>query len=74
MGGVSHHLPLPTPFYFQLGRTSLHIAILKEHEDMVDYIGKTFRQTLKIGDNVSEFRVFIHPRDPLRNVSLALRN
>lgn len=37
-----------------LGRTSMHIAILKEHEDMVDYIGKSFRQTLKIGDNVSE--------------------
>lgn len=36
------------------GRTSMHIAILKEHEDMVDYIGKSFRQTLKIGDNVSE--------------------
>lgn len=33
----------------------MHIAILRENEDMVDYIGKGFRQTMKIGDNVSEF-------------------
>lgn len=32
----------------------MHIAILKENEDMVDYIGKNVRQTLKIGDNVSK--------------------
>lgn len=32
----------------------MHIAILKENEDMVDYIGKNVRQSLKIGDNVSE--------------------
>lgn len=37
----------------------MHIAILKENEDMVDYIGKGFRQTLKIGDNVSEFALQI---------------
>lgn len=41
------------------GRTSMHIAILKENEDMVDFIGKGFRQTLKIGDNVSEFALQI---------------
>lgn len=41
------------------GRTSMHIAILKENEDMVDYIGKGFRQTLKIGDNVCEFALQI---------------
>lgn len=35
----------------------MHIAILKEQEDIVDYIGRTFRQTLKIGDNVSETEI-----------------
>lgn len=34
----------------------MHIAILRENEEIVDFIGKNFKQTLKIGDNVSSFR------------------
>lgn len=34
------------------GRCSLHVAVLHEHEEMVDYLATNFRQTLRIGDNV----------------------
>ncbi|XP_049283128.1 E3 ubiquitin-protein ligase MIB2 isoform X1 [Anopheles funestus] len=34
------------------GRSSLHIAILMENEDMVDYLASNFKATLKIGDNL----------------------
>lgn len=44
----------------------MHIAILKEHEDMVDYIGKGFRQTLKIGDNVSKIAFTICATNSIR--------
>lgn len=35
------------------GRCSLHIAVLCQQEEIVDYIANTFPDTLKIGDNVS---------------------
>ncbi|GAB0094567.1 uncharacterized protein DMENIID0001_098840 [Sergentomyia squamirostris] len=34
------------------GRTALHIAVLKEKEDIVEYIVTSFRATIKIGDNL----------------------
>lgn len=36
-----------------MGRCSLHIAVLREHPDIVRYIAKTYPETLRIGDNVS---------------------
>lgn len=35
------------------GRTALHIAILKEREDIVQFLATTIKQTLFLGDNVS---------------------
>lgn len=40
------------PFIF-LGRTALHIAVLKESEDMVQHIVKVCPEALKVTDNVS---------------------
>uniref|UniRef100_A0A1L8DU28 Putative 26s proteasome regulatory complex subunit psmd10 n=1 Tax=Nyssomyia neivai TaxID=330878 RepID=A0A1L8DU28_9DIPT len=34
------------------GRTSLHIAVLKEKEDIVEYIVTNYRAAIKIGDNL----------------------
>ncbi|XP_053667280.1 uncharacterized protein LOC128716386 [Anopheles marshallii] len=34
------------------GRCALHIAILMENEDMVDYLATNFKGALKIGDNL----------------------
>ncbi|XP_035915011.1 uncharacterized protein LOC118513411 isoform X2 [Anopheles stephensi] len=34
------------------GRCSLHIAILMENEDIVDYLASNFKAALKIGDNL----------------------
>ncbi|OXU20242.1 hypothetical protein TSAR_003234 [Trichomalopsis sarcophagae] len=34
------------------GRCSLHIAVLREHEDIVRYIAKTHPETLRVGDNL----------------------
>ncbi|XP_055708449.1 uncharacterized protein LOC129804834 isoform X2 [Phlebotomus papatasi] len=34
------------------GRTALHIAVLKEKEDIVEYIVTNFRATIKLGDNL----------------------
>ncbi|CAG9786620.1 unnamed protein product [Diatraea saccharalis] len=34
------------------GRTSLHIAVLAQHEDIVAYIAQTFPELLRIGDNL----------------------
>lgn len=31
----------------------MHVAVLHEHEDIVDYLASNFRQTLRVGDNVS---------------------
>lgn len=35
------------------GRCSLHIAVLCQQEEIVDYLAITFPDTLRIGDNVS---------------------
>uniref|UniRef100_A0A453Z0E2 Uncharacterized protein n=2 Tax=Anopheles gambiae TaxID=7165 RepID=A0A453Z0E2_ANOGA len=34
------------------GRCSLHIAVLMENEDIVDYLASNFKAALKIGDNL----------------------
>lgn len=34
------------------GRCSLHIAVLCQQEEIVDYLANTFKDTLKLGDNV----------------------
>ncbi|XP_059615089.1 serine/threonine-protein phosphatase 6 regulatory ankyrin repeat subunit B isoform X2 [Phlebotomus argentipes] len=34
------------------GRNALHIAVLKEKEDVVEYIVTNFRATIKLGDNL----------------------
>lgn len=34
------------------GRTALHIAVLKEKEEIVRYLATTVKETLLIGDNV----------------------
>lgn len=39
-------------FVVSLGRCSSHVAVLKENEEIVDYISSRFKQTLRIGDNV----------------------
>lgn len=36
------------------GRCTLHVAVLCEQEEIVDYVANTFPDTLKIGDNVRE--------------------
>lgn len=36
------------------GRSAMHLAVLRGNEDVVDRISTQFRQTLRIGDNVSE--------------------
>lgn len=36
------------------GRCSLHIAVLCQQEEIVDYLANTFPETLKLGDNVSK--------------------
>lgn len=35
-----------------MSRCALHIAVLRENEEMVRYIAKTYSETLRIGDNV----------------------
>ncbi|XP_045498515.1 uncharacterized protein LOC123696406 [Colias croceus] len=34
------------------GRTSLHVAVLAQHEDVVSYLAETFPNLLKTGDNL----------------------
>jgi hypothetical protein len=36
------------------GRCCLHIAVLCEDEEMTKFIATNFRETLRVGDNVSE--------------------
>ena len=36
-----------------MGRCPLHIAVLTENKDIVDYIAKTFPNTVKCKDHVS---------------------
>lgn len=38
---------------FFSGRCSLHIAVLKENEQIVQYLASTFKECVNIGDNVS---------------------
>lgn len=53
------------------GRCTLHIAVLCQQEEIVDYLAITFPDTLRIGDNVSKkkknrllmylfFNLFLH--------------
>lgn len=35
------------------GRCTLHVAVLCQQEEIVDYLANTFPETLSIGDNVS---------------------
>jgi hypothetical protein len=35
------------------GRSCLHIAVLCQDEEMTDFIASNFRETLRVGDNVS---------------------
>nr|XP_012140470.1 PREDICTED: uncharacterized protein LOC100882556 [Megachile rotundata] len=35
-----------------LGRCALHIAVLHENKELVEYIAKTYPETLRIGDNL----------------------
>lgn len=44
-------------YIFITGRSSMHIAVLLEHEEIVDFLASNFRQTLKIGDNVYSYRI-----------------
>lgn len=39
-----------------IGRSALHIAVLREQEELVRYIAKTYPETLRIGDNVCHSR------------------
>lgn len=41
------------------GRCALHIAVLCQQEEIVDFIANTFPETLHIGDNVSTFQFHI---------------
>ncbi|KAG7211016.1 hypothetical protein KM043_016379 [Ampulex compressa] len=41
-----------------MGRCSLHIAVLRENEDIVRFIAKTYPETLRIGDNLE--RTVLH--------------
>lgn len=37
---------------FFTGRCSLHVAVLMENEEIVEFIASNFKQTLRIGDNL----------------------
>ncbi|KAI4481677.1 hypothetical protein M0804_009198 [Polistes exclamans] len=41
------------------GRCALHIAVLRENEEIVRMIAKTYPETLRIGDNVSDKYSFV---------------
>lgn len=36
-----------------MSRCALHIAVLREDGELVEYIARTYPETLRIGDNVS---------------------
>lgn len=36
------------------GRCTLHIAVLCQQEEIVDYLANTFPETLHVGDNVTK--------------------
>lgn len=37
------------------GRSALHIAVLKENEEIVEHIVQMYPETLRIGDNVCPY-------------------
>ena len=39
------------------GRCALHIAVLKENEEIVEHIANLYPETLRIGDNVGSFNL-----------------
>ena len=46
------------------GRCCLHIAVLCEDEEMTTFIATNFRETLRVGDNVSEKLLYqCRPKD-----------
>lgn len=34
------------------GRCAAHVAVLKENEEILDYIASKYKQSLRVGDNV----------------------
>ncbi|XP_070506432.1 uncharacterized protein [Chironomus tepperi] len=53
------------------GRCSLHVAVLVENEEIVEYIASNFRQTLKVGDNLE--RTALHYSMGINNVEAISR-
>lgn len=46
------------------GRCCLHIAVLCQNEEMTKYIATNFRETLRVGDNVSAKLIYQYrPKD-----------
>lgn len=45
------------------GRTSLHVAILAQHEEIVAYLADLCPELLRIGDNVSRQLIHICPKE-----------
>lgn len=35
-----------------MGRCALHVAVLRENQELVDFVAKTYPETLRIGDNL----------------------
>lgn len=40
-------------YSFRIGRCAAHIAVLKENEEIVEYIASRYKQSFRVGDNVS---------------------
>lgn len=36
-----------------VGRCAIHVAVIHQNEEIVDYIAGNFKSTLRMGDNVS---------------------
>ncbi|XP_055589617.1 uncharacterized protein LOC129741846 isoform X4 [Uranotaenia lowii] len=53
------------------GRCSLHIAVLMENEDLVDFLASRFKSTLKVGDNLE--RTALHYAMGIGNVEAISR-
>ncbi|CRL04180.1 CLUMA_CG017287, isoform B [Clunio marinus] len=53
------------------GRCSIHIAVLLENEEIVDYLATNFRQTLRTGDNLE--RTALHYSMGINNVEAISR-
>ncbi|XP_023315550.1 uncharacterized protein LOC106653520 isoform X4 [Trichogramma pretiosum] len=54
------------------GRCSLHIAVLREHEDIVRYLAKNYPETLRTGDNLERtalhYAMGVHSVEQLSNI------